>query len=263
MASIRLLTIGDVTGKAGLTAVKQLLPRLIREREVDFVVVNAENVAGGVGITPELADELLGLGVHVLTTGNHVWRHREIRRYIDREPRLLRPANYGLRQPGRGFGLFETADGVQVGVVNLVGQVYMGGADNPFVAADDALARLPEARIVIVDFHAEATSEKRAMGFHLDGRVTAVVGTHTHVQTADEQILEGGTAYLTDLGMSGPHDSVIGMKRDGVLARFRTGLPQSFKPAADGARMQGALIEADERSGRAQLIERIDLTPKG
>jgi metallophosphoesterase (TIGR00282 family) len=260
---VRLLVLGDVTGKAGLGAVKKLMPRLVKDREVEFVIANAENVAGGVGITPEPADELLELGVHVLTTGNHVWRHREIRKYIDREPRLLRPANFPARQPGRGTGLFETPGGARVGVVNLIGQVYMGAADNPFVAAEAALEELAEADLVVVDIHAEATSEKRAMGFHLDGRVTAVLGTHTHVQTADEQILDGGTAYITDLGMSGPHDSVIGMRKDGVLARFRTGLPQSFKPSGEGTRLQGVLIDADPRSGRALLIERIDLSLLG
>jgi len=263
MQSLRLLVLGDVTGKTGMGAVKRLMPGLVKDREVDFVIANGENVAGGVGITPELADELFKLGAHVLTTGNHVWRHREIRKYIDREPRLLRPANFPSRQPGRGAGVFETCDGVRVGVINLIGQVYMGAADNPFIAADEALEEVAEADVIVVDIHAEATSEKRAMGFHLEGRVTAVVGTHTHVQTADEQILEGGTAYITDMGMSGPHDSVIGMRKDGVLARFRTGLPQSFKPAGDGARMQGVLIDADPRSGRAQSIERIDLTLAG
>jgi metallophosphoesterase (TIGR00282 family) len=222
-------------------------------------VVYAESAAGGVGLTPELADELLKGGAHVLTTGNHVWRHREIRQYIDREQRLLRPANFPAGQPGRGAGLFQTRDGVSVGVINLVGQVYMGSADNPFVAADRLLTELEDAEVVLVDIHAEATSEKRAMGFHLDGRVTAVVGTHTHVPTADEQILDGGTAYITDIGMTGPHDSVIGMKKDGVLERFRTGLPQSFKPSGDGPRLQGALIEADARNGNALMIERIDL----
>jgi len=263
MPSLRLLVLGDVTGKAGMVAVKKLMPRLVRDREVGFVIANGENVAGGVGITPELADELLGLGAHVLTTGNHVWRHREIRKYIDRESRVLRPANFPARQPGRGAGIFECESGARVGVINLIGQVYMGAADNPFIAAEAALEEVGDADVIVVDIHAEATSEKRAMGFHLDGRVTAVVGTHTHVQTADEQILEGGTAYITDLGMSGPHDSVIGMRKDGVLARFRTGLPQSFKPSSDGARMQGVLIDADVASGRALSIERIDLSLAG
>ncbi|MBW2278180.1 MAG: YmdB family metallophosphoesterase [Deltaproteobacteria bacterium] len=244
-------------------AVKKLMPRLIKDRDVDFVIANGENVAGGVGITPELADDLFKLGAQVLTTGNHVWRHREIRKYIDREPRLLRPANFPSRQPGRGAGIFDCRSGARVGVINLIGQVYMSPADNPFIAADDALEEVAEADVIVVDIHAEATSEKRAMGFHMDGRVTAVVGTHTHVQTADEQILEGGTAYITDMGMSGPHDSVIGMRKDGVLARFRTGLPQSFKPAGEGARLQGVLIDADLRSGHALSIERIDLSLAG
>jgi metallophosphoesterase (TIGR00282 family) len=263
MPSVRLLILGDVTGKAGLGAVKKLMPPLVKDREIDFVIANGENVAGGVGITPELADDLLKRGADVLTTGNHIWRHREIRKYVEREPRVLRPANFPARQPGNGWGVFDCGDAARVGVVNLVGQVYMGAADNPFVAADEALEQLGEADVIVVDIHAEATSEKRAMGFHLDGRVTAVVGTHTHVQTADEQILDGGTAYITDIGMSGPHDSVIGMRKDGVLARFRTGLPQSFKPASGGPRMQGVLIDADIGSGRALSIERVDLSLAG
>jgi len=259
MADVRLLLVGDVMGKAGLNAVRRLLPRAIAERSVDFTIVNGENVAGGVGITPQLAAELFAAGADVLTTGNHVWRQREIRPYIEKEPRLLRPLNFVEGQPGNGFGVFETAAGVPVAVMNLVGQVFMDPADSPFSAADRALPKMGKAKLIVVDFHAEVTSEKRAMGLHLDGRATAVIGTHTHVQTADEQILPGGTAFITDVGMSGPHDSVIGMRKDLVLSRFVTGLPESFKPATGGVKFQAVLVTADAGTGRASRIERISV----
>ena len=260
MQKIRILALGDVVAKTGVRALSRHLPKLVADRSVDFVVVNGENAAGGVGITPEIADEMLGLGVHVVTTGNHIWRHREIRPYIAREPRLLRPVNYPPGQPGAGCGVFETAAGIPIGVVNLVGQVLMNPADSPFHAAEKALAEIGgAAHLVLVDIHAEVTSEKRALGFFLDGRVTAVVGTHTHVQTADAQILPRGTAYITDLGMTGPHDSVIGMRRDIVVDRFLTGLPATFKPGKGGIRIQGVLVTADESTGLACDVERIDL----
>lgn len=240
-------------------AVKQLVNRVVADHQVDFIIANGENSAGGVGITPELARELFNLGVHCITTGNHVWRHREIRDYIEREPRLLRPHNYMDSQPGKGFGLYETPGGVKVGVINLVGRVYMDPAENPFITADAVLPSIKSASIRIVDFHAEATSEKRAMGFYLDGRVTAVVGTHTHIQTADDQILEEGTAYISDIGMTGPHDSIIGMRKELVLERFVTGMPQPFKLAKGGARLQGVIIQADRNTGLASSIERIDI----
>lgn len=259
MGEVRILAIGDVVAKTGVRVLERHLPKLVADRAVDFVVVNGENVAGGVGITPELAQELFGIGAHVITTGNHIWRQREIRPYIARERRLLRPANYPAAQPGAGFGLFETAAGIPVAVVNLAGQVFMNPADNPFAAAEEILAGIGDrAHLVLIDIHAETTSEKRALGFLVDGRVTAVVGTHTHIQTADEQILPGGTAYITDLGMTGPHDSVIGMRTDIVLDRFRTGLPASFKPGKSGARLQGLLVTADPSSGLALAVERID-----
>jgi metallophosphoesterase (TIGR00282 family) len=259
MADVRLLLVGDVMGKAGLLAARRLLPRVIAERSVDFTIVNGENVAGGVGITPDLAADLFSAGADVVTTGNHVWRQREIRPYIEKEPRLLRPLNFVEGQPGRGFGVFETAAGLPVAVMNLIGQVFMDPAESPFAAADRALAKRGNVAIVVVDFHAEVTSEKRAMGLHLDGRVTAVIGTHTHVQTADEQILPGGTAFITDIGMTGPHDSVIGMRKDLVLSRFVTGLPESFKPATSGVLFQAALVKADTASGKASRIERISI----
>lgn len=259
MSTIRLLMIGDVAAKTGLFALRRTMPKLVADRQVDFVVCNGENIAGGVGITPDLADELFGLGVDVITSGNHIWRQRDIRSYIDKQPNLLRPLNFIHGQPGQGYGLFHTAGGVPVGVVNLIGQVFMDPADNPFVAVDKVLPELTKAKVVLVDFHAEVTSEKRAMSHHLDGRVSAVVGTHTHVQTADEQIMPQGTAYLTDVGMTGPHDSVIGMRKELVLERFRTGMPNSFKPAKGGPRFQAVFIEVDTDTGKSLGIERIDI----
>jgi metallophosphoesterase (TIGR00282 family) len=259
MATISILVVGDIAGKPGMLVSKHLLPRLIAEKEVDFVIANGENTARGIGITPDLAKELLDRGVNCITTGNHVWRHQEIRPYIESEPRLIRPANYHKGQPGSGFGIYETAAGVAVGVVNLAGRVYMEPSNNPFTEAETCLKALAKTKVVIVDFHAEATSEKRAMGFFLAGRVTAVVGTHTHIQTSDEQILESGTAYITDIGMTGPHDSVIGMRKDLMLERFATGMPGSFKVAKHGVRLQAVLIRADAATGRAVSIERINL----
>lgn len=259
MGAVSILIVGDVVGKPGMTVVKRYLPRLIAEKEADFTIVNGENAARGIGITPDLAKELLGAGVDCITTGNHVWRHQEIRPYIEAEPRILRPGNYQDDQPGSGQGLFETAAGVPVGVMNLAGRVYMEPANNPFSQVEKSLKSLAKAKITVVDFHAEATSEKRAMGFFLAGRATAVVGTHTHIQTADEQILEGGTAYITDIGMTGPHDSVIGMRKELMLERFVSGMPGSFKVAKQGARLQAVLVKADAATGRASSIERIDL----
>lgn len=259
MKDVVIFVIGDIAGKPGMQATRRLMNRVLTEHEVDFVIANGENSAGGVGITPDLANDIFRLGAHCITTGNHVWRHREIREYIEREPRLLRPHNYLKSQPGSGQGTFETPGGIKINVINLVGRVYMDPAENPFVAADAALGTLDQSTITIVDFHAEATSEKRAMGFYLDGRVTAVVGTHTHVQTADEQILPGNTAYITDIGMTGPHDSIIGMRKDLVIDRFVTGLPHPFRPAKGGARLQGVLIRADRTTFQATSISRIDI----
>ncbi|MCP4599504.1 MAG: TIGR00282 family metallophosphoesterase [Proteobacteria bacterium] len=251
--------IGDIAGKPGMRTTRSLLPRIVAEKQVDFVVANGENTARGVGITPDLSKDMLDMGVNCITTGNHVWRHREIRDYIEFEPRLLRPYNFPKNQPGAGFGVFETAAGVKIGVINLAGRVYMDPADNPFTAADAALETMPDVQHKFVDFHAEATSEKRAMGFYLDGRVTAVLGTHTHIQTADQQVLDGGTAYITDIGMTGPHDSVIGMRKDLILDRFVNGMPHSFKLSAHGSRLQAVIIQSDRKTGQATSIERIDL----
>jgi len=252
--------IGDVFAKTGRSAVHRVLKKLIRERRIDFVVANGENIAGGVGITPELADDLFDQGVNVITSGNHIWRQKEIRPYIQNHPALLRPCNYISTQPGRGFGVFETDSELRVGVINVSGQVFMDvNPDNPFAAVDNALRQMAGVRLIMVDFHAEATSEKRALASHLDGRVTLLAGTHTHVQTADEQITAKGTAFISDVGMTGPHESIIGMSRETVMKKFVTGLPEPFKPATAGARFQGCLVEADAATGQAQAIERIDI----
>ncbi len=265
--TIVILMIGDIMGKPGMVAVKRCLSRVIADYKVDFVIANGENAAGGIGITVELTRELVHMGVNCITTGNHIWRQREIQDYISRERRLLRPYNFGDSQPGFGFGRYETPGGVSIGVVNLVGRVFMDPADNPFKTADRALLELSSAKICLVDFHAEATSEKKAMGCYLAGRVTAVVGTHTHVQTADDGLIRSAdvndgsfaTAYLTDLGMTGPHDSVIGMRKDLVLDRFVNGMPHSFQPAKNDVRFQGAIIRASRATGSAIGIQRIDI----
>ena len=223
------------------------------------MIANVENAASGAGITRETGDALLTSGVDVMTTGNHVWDKREALSYIGVEPRLLRPLNMASAAPGRGAFVARTRDGRPVGVINLMGRVFMPPVDNPFAAAAAAVERLArECRLIVVDMHAEATAEKIAMGWYLDGRVTAVIGTHTHVQTADARVLPGGTAYITDVGMTGPHDSIIGMERAAVLDRFVTGLPIKMEPASDNPRLQAILVDADERTGLARGVERLD-----
>ena len=256
---MRILFIGDVFGRTGRDLVRQGIPLITARYAVDAVIANVENAASGAGITRETGDALLKYGVDVMTTGNHVWDKREALTYIGAEPRLLRPLNMASAAPGRGTFVARVADGRPVGVINAMGRVFMPPVDNPFDAVAAAVGRLSrECRVIIVDMHAEATAEKIAMGWHLDGRVAAVVGTHTHVQTADARILPGGTAYITDAGMTGPHDSIIGMERAGVLARFVTGLPARMEPAAENPRLQAVVIDADERTGLAREIVRLD-----
>lgn len=255
---MNLLFIGDIVGQPGREAVKRLVPRLRREWEIDAVIANGENAAGGSGITPNLAAELLACGVDVITLGDHAWDQKEIVPHLAREPRILRPLNYPAGAPGRGSGVFHLANQTHFAVVNLQGRAFMPDLDNPFLAIEAELARLrAESPVVVVDFHAEATSEKIAFGRMVDGQATAVIGTHTHVQTADEQILPAGTAYLTDAGFTGPHDSVIGRRIEPVIERFRTNLPQRFDVASGRVLLQGALIEADPGSGRARTIRRV------
>ncbi len=257
----RLLFIGDIVGKPGRELVRRGLPALVAHHEIDLVIVNGENSAAGFGITPDIADDLLEHGAHVITGGNHSWDKKEIVPYLAHQPRLLRPANFPAGTPGHGRVVVGAGNGVKVAVINLIGRVFMTALDDPFAVALTELAAVrEEAAIVFVDFHAEATSEKVAMGWHLDGRVTAVVGTHTHVQTADSRVLPQGTAYITDVGMTGPHDSVIGVDRRAVLARFLTGLPQRFETSTENPRLHGVVITADEATGRAIAIDRLSLS---
>ena len=253
-----ILFIGDIVGRPGRDLVQRGLRALLDHYDVDMTIANAENAAAGFGLTRDIGETLLDCGVDVMTSGNHIWDKKEVLEYIAVEPRLLRPANYPVGVPGRGSCIAQTRDGRSVGVINVMGRVFMAPLDDPFaVALREIDAVRHRARIVVVDVHAEATSEKIAMGWHLDGRVTAVIGTHTHVQTADERVLPGGTAYLTDAGMTGPHDSIIGMEKEPSLARFLNGMPTKFEPASGNPRLNGAVIEADDKTGRATTITRI------
>ena len=254
---MNVLFIGDIVGSPGRRAVEVLLDRLVDRHLIDLVVANAENAAGGIGITPSVADQLLNLGIDLLTSGNHIWKHKDILPYLKETDLLLRPANYPPDTPGRGFVILETAVGEKAAVINLEGRVFMTPLECPFRTVDQILAGLPlEVKVILVDMHAEATSEKLAMGWYLDGRVSAVVGTHTHVQTADERVLPGGTGYITDAGMTGPINSVIGMKTEVILERFLTQRPQSFKVASQNIQLQGVVLRLDGQ-GRCQEIARV------
>ena len=255
---MRILFIGDVFGRPGRDALVSWLPGFREEREVDFVVANGENTANGAGITSKIALRLLGAGVDVLTTGNHVWRQREVYGFLASDDRIVRPANYPPGAPGRGLTVRPAPNGEEVAVINLAGELYLNTGMSPFRIVDrlvDEAAAM--AQTIIVDIHAEATSEKVAMGHHLDGRVSAVVGTHTHVQTSDGRVLPGGTAYLTDVGMTGPMESVIGVRKDIILKRFLTELPQHFEVAEGPVRLNAALIDVE--GGRATAIEALDI----
>jgi metallophosphoesterase (TIGR00282 family) len=250
------LFIGDIIGHPGRRALRRCLPRLREKYSPDFIVANAENAAGGVGITEEVGTELLGL-VDVLTSGNHVWDKKEALPYLDREPRLLRPANYPSPNPGKGSYILESTRGWKAGVLNLQGRVFMEPLDCPFRVADGEVAKLRAVTpIIVVDFHAEATSEKQALGWHLDGKVSAVIGTHTHVPTADERILPRGTAYITDVGMVGGYHSVIGIRPEQAVARFLTARPQRFEPEKEGLVFSSVYIEVDTATGRALSVRR-------
>lgn len=262
---MRILFFGDIVGKPGRQALKELLPALRREHAPDVVIANGENASGGIGLTAETLRELLGMGIDILTTGNHVWKHRDLYGPLDKEPRLLRPANYPEGAPGRGLGVYDLPGGARLAVLNLCGTTYMDPLDCPFRVAETLLAQLeaadggttggsPAPAIRIVDFHAEATSEKKALGWFLDGRVSAVIGTHTHVQTADAMLLPGGTAYLTDAGMCGVEASVLGMDHKVIVDRFLTRLPQRFRPATGRGSLNGVLLDVDEVTGRARSI---------
>ncbi len=259
---MKILFIGDIVGKPGRDAALELVPTLRAEFAADMVIANAENVAGGWGITPPLARQLLSGGIDVITMGNHTWAKSDGLEVIDDQPRVLRPANYPPGAPGRGYGLFKTAtSGALVGVANLNGRTFMEPLDDPFRCADEIIEQLsPQAKVLFFDFHAETTSEKMAFGWHCDGRASVVVGTHTHVPTADERVLPGGTAYITDVGMCGPEDSVIGMDVETVLLRFRTQLPHRFRVAEGKAMVCGVIVDVDETTGHARRIERIRRT---
>src|SRR5215510_3976641 len=255
---MNVIIIGDIVGKPGRKILTATLKRLREQHEAEFVIANVENAAEGAGLVPKVGDEILAAGVDVMTSGNHIFDKKEVIPYIESQPRLLRPANYAPDAPGRGVWIGSTASGTPVAVINVQGRIFMPPTDCPFRTADRLLAEIGNrARVIVVDHHAEATSEKQAMGRYLDGRVSAVVGTHTHVQTADEQVLPNGTAYITDLGMTGPYDSVIGVESQLVMTRFVRGMPSRYHPASGGPELRGAVVEIDERSGKALNISRL------
>lgn len=267
---MRILFIGDIFGRPGRTIVREHLAALMKEHAVDLCIANGENAAGGFGLTPQIAEEFFDLGIDVITTGNHVWDKRELVDYFNSavdEPysparRVLRPANYPAGTPGVGVYEGTTRGGVAYAVVNLQGRVFMANIDDPFRVADKLLEKIT-AKVIFVDFHAEATSEKVALGWYLAGRVTAVVGTHTHIPTADTRVLPGGTAYQTDVGMTGPYDSVIGVQKEQILQRFLTSLPARFEAAMNDVRFCAVLVESDESTGKARSIQRIMLDEDG
>jgi hypothetical protein len=260
---VKLLFIGDIVGQPGRRAVKELVPKLREQNALDFIIANGENSAGGSGITPKIAEEIFSAGVDVITTGDHLWDQKEVMELLANEKRFLRPLNYPAGTPGQGSAVFETRNTERgarnkIGVLNLQGRTFMPSLENPFLAALDEVKKLREqTKIIFVDFHAEATSEKIAFARMLDGQVSGVVGTHTHVQTADEQIFPGGTAYLTDAGFTGPHESVLGREIAPVIQRFLTSMPQRFEVAKDRVILHGAIIEIDEASGKALEIQRV------
>ncbi len=256
---MKILFIGDIVGSPGREAVKKLLPELKKEHGLDFVIANAENAAGGSGITSRVTQELFESGVSVITSGDHIWKKSGVFEIIDKDERILRPLNFPAGAPGRGAALFTAKEGVKIGVVNLQGRVFMEGLlECPFKTGRSAIeALIKETRIIIVDMHAEATSEKVALGWYLEDLASAVLGTHTHIQTADEKILPGGCAYITDVGMTGPYQSVIGRRVEDVLKKFITAVPTRFEVAADDIQLHGVVLDIDEKNGRAKSILRI------
>ncbi|MCE5300242.1 MAG: TIGR00282 family metallophosphoesterase [Spirochaetia bacterium] len=260
---LNILFVGDVNGKPGREALKAIVPSLVKEKKIDFVIANGENSAAGFGITDSTFTDMLSAGVDAVTLGNHLYDKKEALPMIENDSRLVRPANLPEGNPGRGFSIFtinKDSKRINIAVANLTGRIFMAPVDCPFRAADRFIKDIGDnARVIIVDMHAEATSEKIAMGFYLDGRVTAVLGTHTHVMTADERVLEKGTAYISDAGMTGPFDSVIGVKKEIILRKFLTGMPERFEIAEDDVRLNAVLIAADEATGRAASIERIQI----
>ena len=255
---MNILFIGDVVGEPGRRAVCGIVPKIKKRERIDFVIANAENIAGGSGITPVLADELLNSCVDCLTSGDHVYKRKEILDRLASDKRILRPANYPREAAGSGSTVIETPVGYKIGVVNIIGRVFMQPVECPFHVAKAEVERIkPKTNIIIVDVHAEATSEKIALGWYLDGTVSAIVGTHTHIQTADEKILPNGTAYITDVGMAGPYNSVIGRNKEAVLSKFLTHMPTKFDTATEDAQLHGVIIDIDEKTGRANSIRRL------
>ncbi len=255
---MKILFIGDIVGSPGRDAIKKLLPELKKEHALDFAIANAENSAGGSGITLKVAQELFEAGLDVLTSGDHIWKKKEVFEFINQEERILRPANFPSGAMGRGFGLFKSRNGIKVGVININGRVFMEALECPFrtsMRAQEELAK--ETKIIVLDMHAEATSEKVALGWYLDGKVSAVLGTHTHIQTADEKILPNGTAYITDVGMTGPYDSVIGRRVEDVLERFLTAVPVRFEVADGNVQLHAVALDIDDNTGKARSILRI------
>lgn len=255
---MKILFVGDIVGSPGRQAVKELLPGLRKELSLDFVIANAENAAGGSGITSKVAQELFDAQVDVLTSGDHIWKKKEIFEFINNEPRIIRPLNFPAGAPGCGWGVFKTGKNISVGVICVLGRVFMEALDCPFKAVKSAIEAITkETNIIIVDIHAEATSEKIALGWYLSGQVSAILGTHTHIQTADERILPPGTAYLTDAGMTGPYDSVIGRRIENVLERFLSSVPVRFEVAEENVQLHGAVVDINENTGRASSIVRV------
>ncbi len=255
---MKILFLGDIVGRPGRDAVARLVPELKKTGAIDFAAANAENAAGGSGITPQVADELINSKLDVLTSGDHIWKKKEIYQRLAEDPRILRPANYPEDDPGRGSTVIDLDSGISIGIINLVGRVFMNSADCPFKTARREVARLKsKTDIILIDFHAEATSEKLALGYYMDGEITALVGTHTHVQTADERLLPKGTAYITDLGMTGPQYSVIGRRPEGVIQHFLTLMPAKFDMSEEDIELQGVILSLDELSGKARSIKRI------
>lgn len=255
---IRVLFVGDIYGNLGRKTLKQYIGDIKREKKVDFCIVNGENAASGRGITYSIASEFYRLGVDCITLGNHTWGKSDIVNFIDSDKRMVRPANYPKQLPGQGSRIIENCNGVKIGVINVLGRVYMDGIDCPFGAIERELAYLKKfVKVVIVDVHAEATSEKIAIGWDFDGRVSAVLGTHTHVQTADDRILPCGTAFMTDVGMTGPYDGVIGVDRNIIIKRMKTHMPQKFESASGLSQLNGVCVDIDEETGKAALIERV------
>jgi metallophosphoesterase (TIGR00282 family) len=257
---LKILFIGDIVGKPGRRAILRLLDNIKNSYQIDFVIANAENASGGFGITPDVLRELFDYGIDLLTSGNHIWDKREIIPKLDEEKRLLRPANYPIENPGTGSVVFQTEADENVGVLNLLGRIFMNSIDCPFKTAIEEVKKLKaRANVIIIDIHAEATSEKMAMGWFLDGKVSAIIGTHTHIQTADERVLPEGTAYITDVGMTGAMDSVIGMNKEIIIERFLTQRPQRFKVAKRDIQLNAVIIDINPKTGKSNSIQRLKM----